>query len=225
MRKQSCDGSLTNRRRWCGALKGRLDRDEKISRSEQYDAIPYRFNNDLQKPLARDAAAAVDMARSWYSADDALFQFHGGKVLHNVFPAFSPELEGKLISVVQEGTDDAIEFVLKVLRAYQGQQFLHGVCRELVDHLPADDKRLSEVEVILESTSVVAGQFGFVEAYLQKKDQVSPLLEDSRPKIRAFAERYRRSLDRAIAAEQRRSEADYELRRREWPDEEDQTSS
>jgi hypothetical protein len=193
-------------------FKDRLDRDEKIPRGERYDAIPYHFDDDLQKSLGRDAAAAVDLVRSWYSADDSLFQFRGGRILHNVFPAFSPGLEQKLISVVQEGTDDAIEFVLQVLRAYQGQEFLHGVCKELVDHLPANDERLGEVEVILESTGVVAGQFGFVEAYQQTKGQVSSWFNDSRPKVRSFAERYRRSLDRAIAAEQRRSEADYELR-------------
>jgi hypothetical protein len=71
----------------------------------------------------------------------------------------------------------------------------------------------------LESTGVISGQFGFVEAYQRKKDEVSPWLKDPRPKVRAFAERYQRTLDRSIAAEQRRSETDYELRRREWPEE------
>jgi len=33
------------------------------------------------------------------------------------------------ISVVQEGTDEAIDFVLRVLRVYQGETFLHGVCK------------------------------------------------------------------------------------------------
>lgn len=201
-------------------FKDRLNRGEKVPRAERYEAIPYRFGSDLQKPLAGDAAAAVDVVRGWYSADVSLFQFRGGKALHNVFPTFSPDLEKKLISVVQEGTDDATDFVLQILRTYQGQEFLHGVCKEIVDQLPADDKRLGEVEVILESTGVVTGQFGFVEAYQQKKDQVSHWLDDSRPKVRAFAGRYQRSLDRAIAAEQRRSEVDYELRRREWPDDE-----
>jgi hypothetical protein len=72
----------------------------------------------------------------------------------------------------------------------------------------------------LESPGVISGQFGFVEAYQRKKDEVFSWLSDARPKVRAFAERYQRTLDRSIAAEQRRSETDYELRRREWPEEE-----
>jgi len=45
-------------------------------------------------------------------------------------------------------------------------------------------------------------------------------LSDPRAKVRGFAELHMRSLDRAIAAEQRRSETAYELRRRDWPEEE-----
>lgn len=85
-----------------------------------------------------------------------------------------------------------------------------------------DDSRLNEIEVILESTGVVSGQFGFVESYQRKKEEVAPWLTDTRPKVRTFAERYQRTLDRSIAAEQRRSEADYELRRRQWPEEDEE---
>jgi hypothetical protein len=200
-------------------LNTRLDRDAGKKSGERYEAIPYELR-ELAKPLSRDAVFAVDTVRSWYSSDQMLFQFRGGKVLHNVFPGFSAELEAKLISIVQKGTDEAINFVLAILRTYQGEIFLHSVCKEVVNGLRDDDRRLSEIEVILESTGGVSGQFGFVEAYQRKKDEVSSWLSDSRPKVRAFAEKYQRTLDRTIASEQRRSEADYELRKREWPDEE-----
>jgi hypothetical protein len=200
-------------------FKSRLDHKAADDLGGRYEAIPYDLH-ELRNPLSRDAEFAVDTVRSWYSSDNSLFEFRGGKVLHNVFPGFNTELEAKLNSVAQEGTDEAIDFVLRILRAYQGETFLHGVCKEIVDKLPLDDGHIGEVQVILESTGVVTGQFGLVEMYQKKKEEASPWLSDSRPKVRAFAEKYRRSLDRAIAAEQRRSEADYELRRREWPDEE-----
>jgi hypothetical protein len=74
-------------------------------------------------------------------------------------------------------------------RGDQGQPALHDVCKEVVDKLPENDSRLNEIEVILESTGVISGQFGFVEAYQRKKDEISPWLSDPRPKVRAFAER------------------------------------
>ena len=198
-------------------FKSRLDHNQ-AGAAGRYEAIPYQLR-ELRKPLARDAELAVDTVRGWYVSDKRLFQFRGAKVLHTVFPEFSPELEAKLVSIVHEGTVDAIDFVLSVLRAYRGAPFLHTVCKEAVNSIPEDDGRLREIEAILSSTEVVWGQFGFVEAYQQKKQEAACWLNDNRPKVRAFAERYQRSLDRAIAAEQRRSEAEFELERREWPDE------
>jgi hypothetical protein len=201
-------------------LKSRLDHETPDDLYGKYEAIPYELHK-LREPLSRDAGLAVDSVRSWYHEVKQLFQYRGGKILRCVFPSFSPELEAKLISVVREGGDEPVDFVLKLLRSYQGQTFLHGVCKEIVDSLPENDGRLGEVEVILETTGVVSGQFGLVDAYQRKKEEVASWLSDGRPKVRAFAEKYQRSLVRAIAAEQRRSEADYELRRREWPEEDE----
>ncbi|HVI61103.1 MAG TPA: ABC transporter substrate binding protein [Bradyrhizobium sp.] len=201
-------------------FKARLDRAATKERDEEhYEDIPFQLH-ELVQPLSRDPSFAVDAVRSWYAADQSLFQYRGGKLLHNVFPGFSSALGAKLVAIVQECTDAAINFVLTILQTYQGQPALHDVCKEVVDKLPENDSRLNEIEVILESTGIISGQFGFVEAYQRKKNEVSPWLSDPRPKVRAFAERYQRTLDRSIAAEQRRSETDYELRRREWPEEE-----
>lgn len=61
----------------------------------------------------------------------------------------------------------------------------------------------------------------------QVRPTVSDVLEDGtiveliyRPEYRTFAKTHIRALDRAAAAEQRRSETEYELRRLEWPEKE-----
>ena len=41
--------------------------------------------------------------------------------------------------------------------------------RRIVVRLPADDPRLMKVEISLQMTGVVSGEFGFVEAYTAKK--------------------------------------------------------
>jgi ppGpp synthetase/RelA/SpoT-type nucleotidyltranferase len=197
-------------------LRRRLDRHAKEEDDFGYEAIPRGLVN-FRTPLARDAAFAVNTVREWYTQDNRLFQYRGGRVLHDVFPLIGPEIEAPLLSIVSEATDDAIDFVLQILRTYQGEPFVYGLCTTIVDAMPQDDRRLGEVEIILQNTGVVAGQFGFVDAYQRKSEEVSLWLTDERPKVRAFAERYIRTLNRSIAAEQRRAEADYEMRRREWP--------
>jgi hypothetical protein len=56
------------------------------------------------------------------------------------------------------------------------------------------------------------------EAYQRKKAEIAPWLDDERDKVRLFAERYTRSLDRQIAAEQRRAQEDIEMRKRDYDD-------
>jgi beta-lactamase class D len=102
------------------------------------------------------------------------------------------------------------------MRAYDGQAFLLPVCREVVASIPQNDRLLDEVEAIMNSTGVVSGEFGFVHAYQGKKQDIVPWLDDSNSAVQAFARRYQRNLDRQIAAEQRRSEENLELRKRNW---------
>ena len=73
----------------------------------------------------------------------------------------------------------------------------------------------------LDSTGVVSGEFGMVEAYQCKKEELRSWLSDPRSKVQAFAETHIRTLEGIIASEQRRAETDHELRRRDWPEEDD----
>jgi hypothetical protein len=124
------------------------------------------------------------------------------------------------MTMVQTGDDTNLNFVLAVLRNYDGGTFMHELCKALVEALPEGDERAGKVTIILESTGTVSGEFGMVQAYRRPKDEIQHWLADPRVKVRHFAEVHLRALDRAIAAEQRRSETAYELRRRDWPEEE-----
>jgi hypothetical protein len=199
-------------------FKNRMDRKNAGEVGNGYQPIPFNMR-ELAQPLAREPKLAVRSVRSWYFNGDRVFTYSGGRLLHNVFPIFTEGFEAELLALVLSGNDSDINFVLSVLRNYQGESFLHAVCRELVEALPQSDSRLAEIEVILESTGTVTGEFGLVQAYQAKKEEVQSWLSDPRSKVRAFAERYSRMLDRSIAAEQRRSESDYEMRRREWTEE------
>ena len=54
--------------------------------------------------------------------------------------------------------------------------------------------------------------------YRRKKGEITPWLEDQRPRVKAFAERAIHHLDINTAAEQRRAEQHREMRRREFDD-------
>lgn len=187
-----------------------IQREQRVE--GHYDAIPFSFHR-LQSPLAKHPALAVDIVRSWFDDKDPLFEFHGARLLRNIFPGFSEAFEERLSTLVESGNRDDIAFVLSILRNYEGESFLRRICREIVARLPESDKLLTQVYIALQATGVVTGEFGFVEAYERKIQELRPWLSDDNASVRAFAEDYVDSLSKSIETERRRAEEQITLRK------------
>lgn len=197
-------------------LAQRLSAPKERERDPSYHAIPYKFR-DLVAPLSTDPTRATDVVRGLYSPDDHLFEFGGARLLSQVFPTCPEPFAARLALLVATGSDDDIGFVLKVLRSYRGSSAIHNVVRKLIARLPDEDPRLPEVvEICLETTGLVSGQFGLVKAFRAKKADITVWLDDEHPKIKAFATRFIATLDTRIASEQRSAEERLELRKREY---------
>jgi ppGpp synthetase/RelA/SpoT-type nucleotidyltranferase len=193
----------------------RLQSKAESEMDHRYDAIPFRFHF-LHETLGKIPDYLIDSAKSWFMQDPSLFAYRGGRLVSNVYPTFSLEYEQKLISLVRTGDKADLEFVIALLRGYEGQTFIHEVSKEAVNALPPGDPLLVEIEIALESTGVMTGEFGRVTALTERMAEVEPWLNDPRDKVRAFAEKYRRDLENQIAVEQRRSEESLELRKRDY---------
>jgi hypothetical protein len=181
----------------------------------RYEAVPFSLHR-LHEQLAKTPEYLVQKARSWFEKDKLLFQYRGGQLLSNVFINFPPEFS-RILQDLIEGHDKAdIEFVVSILRNYEGKPFINDLCKEIVAVLPPEDPLLNEIEAALDSTGVVTGEFGFVEAYKRKKLETELWLSDPRERVRSFASSRVLSLDRRISAEQRRSEEDLEMRKRDY---------
>jgi len=68
----------------------------------------------------------------------------------------------------------------------------------------------------LNNTGVVSGEFGFVEAWRDKKKSLTDWLSDARPAVVTFAEKQIKELDLMITDEQRRVETELEMRKRNY---------
>jgi hypothetical protein len=187
-------------------------RGEQIELKGRYDAIPYDFHK-LHKILAGFPELAVDTVRSWFDEDEALFQYRGANLLKIIFPDFPEPFEVKLLKLVHSGERQDIEFVLTVLRNYEGKPFLLRICREIVATLPENDERLKTVEIVLVTTGVVMGEFGFAEAYERKIEVIKPWLTDDNERVRKFSAGYVSSLKKQAKSERLRAEEGIELRK------------
>jgi hypothetical protein len=156
--------------------------------------------------------------RRWYEEDSTLFRFAGGRLLSAVFPNFQPEISHELCELVTNGTGTDADFVLAVMENYHGEPATHEVLKRIVAKYPKDQSKLSGVSISFDSTGVVMGEFGFVEAMRQKKTAIEPWLTDPRPEVRTFADKHIRDLDLRIADEQRRAEERKAMRTLEYDD-------
>ena len=202
------------------AFFGERLRHERCEKRDRYDAVPYDLHR-LNDVLASHVDAIVTAARGWFDEDPGLFEYRGARLLTGVYPGFSDRLDALLLERVVTGDRDEVAFVLGIMRAYNGEPFLHRLCKEIVAALPASDELLDLVRIVLDSMGVTTGEFGRVEGFRRKRTEIEPWLEDPREPVRDFARRHLHGLDQQSAAEQQRSEEDLALRKLEHaaPDE------
>ncbi|MBY0579259.1 MAG: RelA/SpoT domain-containing protein [Burkholderiales bacterium] len=182
---------------------------------EKFEAVPFQFH-ELQKELSKDPQLAIRKGLPWFDQDRILFQYRGGRLLSSAFPNCTPEFATALAELVKAGGDKGAEFALTILQNYQGELPTHVVLKEIVAHFPDDISKMSRVRIAIDNTGVVSGEFGFAEAWRTRKESMTEWLADGRSAVKAFAEKHTVELDRKIASEQRRAEAEKEMRKRSY---------
>ena len=195
----------------------RLDLELKND-SPNYEPIPHNFF-ELSKPLQVVKQYLVNSAFRRFKNDSKLFSFRDGKLLSVVFPEPKAELECELISFLELHINERIchEFLTQVICSYCFKNnSLIALSKKLIELLPIDDRLLTDISSALNSTGVISGEFGFVEVYKMKKQEITLWLDDPSEKIQTFASNRIAELDRIIAYEQRRAQEDVEMRKRDY---------
>ena len=193
---------------FCNRISKEKDKEDK----GKYDAIPFSFHK-LSEPLSQHPVQAIDAVLDIYDGNYGLFIYRGARLLKNIFPNFPPEFQQKLLEVVQSKKEKDLLFVMAILRNYDGNPIIHNVCKEIVNILPDGSNLTNELSIILQSTGVVTGEYGFVEAYKQKIEEVQPWLQDESPRVKEFAQNYIASLEKRIEYEKKCADEDIILRK------------
>lgn len=189
-----------------------------------FEAVPFRFHG-LEKVLSRDPELAIRKGQAWFAGDRRLFQFRGGRLLSSAFPHYPLEFAAALSELVTAGGDLEAGFALAILRNYHGEISTHAVLKEIVSRFPDDDRKMSEVRAVIDSTGVVSGSLGFADAWRVRRDSLAEWLSDKRPSVKAFAEKHIAELNLRIASEHRSAETEREMRSRNYEDEHDEDDS
>lgn len=182
---------------------------------EEYDAIPFDLHK-LNEPLSQNAKVVIEEILKWFKKEDWFSYWEGGHFLQVIFPAFHQELEGQLIKLLKSKNKNKAKIVLYILRSYKGETFLHIVCKEFIKQYPKSKKYKQEMFVVLSQMGVVSGEYGFVEGYKRKKQEIQEWKKSKSRVIQNFAREYESYLSKRIDYEKKRADEDIEIRKREF---------
>ena len=127
-----------------------------------------------------------------------LFTYRGARLIKAAFPEFVEPLEGLLLKFVEGGREEDIAFVLGILRVYEGSSAILRVCKAIIKATLERSKLWGEVAACIESTGIVSGEYGMVDAFERKRSEIGAWLHDDDPRVQTFAQWLTESLDRLI---------------------------
>lgn len=183
--------------------------------NDRYHAIPFSLHI-LNESLSKNPVKVIDEILKWFDIEDRLLCIEWANLIELIFPEFHPELEDKLIKLLRS-KDDKIEIiVLCILRAYDGQKFLHEVCKEFIKQCPEKKEYQQEMFLILSGTVGGFGEYAICESYKKKRREIQEWKKDENIAIQKFAILYDRYLSSMINYEKKRVDESVEFMKREF---------
>ncbi|HDS1779743.1 TPA: hypothetical protein QEM49_004303 [Pseudomonas putida] len=204
-------GFLIGRLRHARVLAKRK-RETNDNRQDRYEAIPFQFTK-LNKLLAQVPDALLAAIRADFDSEDRyMFSYRGARAVKSAFPEFK-SLEMLMTVYVETGNDSDLEFVIGILRIYEGSPSILNVCKEIIRAVPEHSRVWNEVAAAIESTGVVGGEYGMVEAYKRRIEQLSCWMSDENERVRNFAAWLTEGLQSLVEQETDRVDRSIELRK------------
>ena len=180
---------------------------------DYYDAIPYSLY-EVNKPLSENAEIVVPEILKWFKKKEDLLYWEGTRLIEAIFPTFNKTLEEELIRLIKSKESKKVEIVFNILRAYEGEDFLHNACKELIKEYPKNEDYRKKIFIVLSQMGVVSGEYGFVEGFKKKKEEIQSWKKDKNKDIQLFVKKYENYLDKRILYEKKQADEDIELRKR-----------
>ncbi|MGY2338470.1 hypothetical protein ACW9HW_04380 [Pseudomonas sp. SDO5532_S415] len=181
--------------------------------ADRFEAIPYQLNK-LNEILARVPEALLAALRRDFDAESStMFSYRGARIINSAFPEFNDPLETLLLKYIESGDELDIEFVLGILRTYDGSPKIQNICKAIIKTVPERSRTWNEVAAAFESTGIVRGEYGLVEAYESKVLKLSSWVNDGDERVRIFAEWLIGRLQSLIALERQRTDQNLALRK------------
>ena len=193
---------------WFGSRFARSN-DEAVT---DYSAIPYSFS-ELREVLKLHPQKILTAVRNWYDAPETKGAWGISRFLSGMYPEFDKILSDHLAIVVDQHDADTLQFLVEVLKGFNGRNELLPLLRQILRSPAAPDNIERSIQLLIKETGVISGEFGPGQAYLGKAEMLEPWLQDDNDRVKRFAKSLIDELKNHAATENRWSEEEIALRR------------
>jgi hypothetical protein len=180
---------------------------------ERFEVVPHQLHRlgELLRAVPSELLRALrgDFAKE----DRSMFSYRGARLVRAVYPTFGEPIEAPLLQYVGTGNKDDIEFVVGILRTYDGSASILEICRAIVKIVPEHSRIWSQLVAAIETTGVVTGEYGILHAYERKLREISDWTADENERVRTFAQWYTEGLRHQIEQERQRADEGLALRK------------
>ena len=183
----------------------RAIKSEEQGYSVKYNATPITMQSFLSDAFEKNAEPIVCEILRWLEDDlnNMIRSFIAVNLLKEIFPHFHSELERQLIEIVTSGMEDRVVVVFRVLDTYNGEFFLHNVCKTIIKKYPGNEDYEQALFSIL-AVEPPPLERVLLKYYEKDKANIQSWKKDADPAILEFVSRYEKYLDELISREKKR---------------------
>ncbi|MCK9368600.1 hypothetical protein M0R04_01345 [Candidatus Dojkabacteria bacterium] len=184
-----------------------INANDKKKVTNEYDPVPfalYRRSEAWTKyvEIIIPIIFKISLRKNWR------YQYEAAQLIKVAYPQFDPILEKFLIDKVHEKNENNVRNIIQILERYEGENFLIPVVKSIAE-IPEFKGFWFDLFFVLSGTGVVTGEFGFVNAYKNKKREIKMIIKDSNSNlVKEFMLSYNEFLNTRIDSERKRAEID-----------------
>ncbi len=179
------------------------------------DSIPYNFQI-IREELYNNVEFIVPKVLEWLKEDGWEYKWEAGHLLNIIFPTIDNKFKEILINLIKEKNDDKLNTLFWILDKYRGTIDVLEIVYEIIKNFKITNKIRNRLFSLLSQTNVVTGEYGLVNAYKNKIEEIKPWLSDDASEIIEFARGYINYLENLVKYETARVDKELDLMKGEF---------
>ncbi|MFW1250844.1 hypothetical protein ACEV8Q_13120 [Vibrio parahaemolyticus] len=186
-------------------IEKRIEYKERIPFDElgRYDEIPFNFVS-ANKVLSNYPDRILNTIKNNYDPKYSFLNHSISSLFRKCFPVFDDNLIDVITCHLNPLDTNELNIILSIVKSYEGHTSIYPLVKEILKKIDCSDHNIRCVRVALNSTGVVTGEYGFVNALNLRLEEVTPWLDDDDANVVKFTYKYIESLKEEIEQETKR---------------------